>query len=107
MSTKREHQPQAPQPKHSITRRDALKTGAAVGATAALGPLAINSVFAETPNRGGHFKSAANAGSATDTLDPTLYVSQYLFICGYFWGNALVRLDSDMNLVPELAESWT
>ena len=106
MSTKKTHHPRISLNEHPMTRRDALKTGAAVGATAALSPFAIDSVLAETPSRGGHFKSAANAGSATDSLDPTLYVSQYLFICGYFWGNALVRLDSNMNLVPELAESW-
>ena len=107
MPTKNNEISQALRHQNEITRRDALKAGAAVSAAAALAPaLSINSVFAATPNKGGHLKSAANAGSATDSLDPTTYVSQYLFICGYFWGNGLVRLDSDMNLVPELAESW-
>ena len=96
-----------PNHENEITRRDALKTAAAVGTTAALASsLPINSVLAATPKKGGHFKLAAHSGSATDSLDTTTYVSQYLFFAGYFWGNALVRLDANMNLVPELAESW-
>ena len=107
MSTKKENTATVPSQQNGITRRDALKTAAAVGTTAALASsLPINSVLAVTPKRGGHFKMALADGNTGDSLDTTTYVSQFLLVAGYFWGDALVRLDSNMNLVPELAESW-
>ena len=96
-----------PNHENEITRRDALKTAAAVGTAAALASsLPINSVLAATPQKGGHLKMGLSDGNSTDSLDTTTYVTVYLYLVGYFWGNGLVRLDESMNLVPELAESW-
>ena len=105
MSTKKENETPVFSGQNDITRRDALKTAAAVGATAALASaLPIKSALAA--KKGGHFKVALNGASATDSLDPVTYATQYLAIVGYFWGNALVRLDANQQIHPELAESW-
>lgn len=105
MPNEKDNKGQLPSPQNGMTRRDALKTAAAVGATAALaGTLPIKSAVAA--KKGGHFKVALNGASATDSLDPVTYATQYLSIVGYFWGNALVRLDANQQIHPELAESW-
>ena len=107
MPTKKDNSARAPSRQSGITRREALKTAAAVGATAALASsLPIKSVLAATPKRGGHFKMALGDANATDSLDPTTYVSRFPTFAAYLWGNALVGLDADMNLLPKLAESW-
>ena len=96
-----------PNHENEITRRDALKTAAAVGTTAAIASsLPFNSTLAATPQKGGHLKMGIADAHSTDSLDPTTYGTTYLYLAGYYWGNALVRLDDSMNLVPELAESW-
>ena len=107
MSTKKENETPVFSGQNDITRRDALKTAAAVGTTAALASsLPINSVLAATPKKGGHFKLAVHSASTSDSLDTTTYVSQFLFIAGYLWGNGLIRFDKDFVLEAELAESW-
>ena len=107
MSIRKVNNLPVPSQQNGITRRDALKTAAAVGTTAALASsLPLNSVLAATPKKGGHLKMGISDGNTTDSLDTTTYVTVYLFLAGYYWGNGLVRLDDSMNLVPELAESW-
>ena len=107
MPTRKDNAARAPSRQSGITRREALKTAAAVGATAALArTLAIDPAWAATPKKGGHIKLGLGDGNTGDSLDPTTYVARFLLIAGYFWGNALVRPDANMNLEAELAESW-
>jgi len=105
MPNGKDNKGQVPNSQNGITRRDALKTAAAVGATAALAST-LPFKPASAAKKGGHFKVALNGASASDSLDPVTYVSQYLSMVGYFWGNALVRLDANQQIHPELAESW-
>jgi peptide/nickel transport system substrate-binding protein len=75
-------------------------------ASAALTPsLLTGRALAAPPNKGGHFQMAAPESSSSDSLDPTSYVSTYMMLVGYLWGNPLFAVDQKMKLVPELAES--
>ena len=84
-----------------ISRRRALKIGAATASIIIATPMRG---FAATPSRGGHLKYAAPESSANDSLDPTSYVSTYMMLAGFVWGNTLFTVDDNMKIVPELAE---
>src|SRR6266498_2024736 len=91
-------------PKHAdisrVSRRDALKLGGA-----ALGTLAFGApAFAQTPKPGGSFVSAQTT-EATG-LDPQLVPALSRSRRSPMMYSQLVRFDADMNVVPELAESW-
>ena len=80
MSIRKVNNLPVPSQQNGITRRDALKTAAAVGTTAALASsLPLNSVLAATPKKGGHLKMGISDGNTTDSLDTTTYVTVYLF----------------------------
>src|SRR5499426_4158697 len=85
---------------HGPSRRDVLKAGGAVLGTLAIGRPAA----AQTPKPGGVFISAQN-NEATG-LDPQLVPAFSRSRRSPMMYNQLVRLDADMNPVPELAESW-
>src|SRR6266498_4307937 len=91
-------------PKHAdisrVSRRDALKLGGAGLGTLAFGTQA----FAQTPKPGGSFVSAQTT-EATG-LDPQLVPALSRSRRSPMMYSQLVRFDADMNVVPELAESW-
>src|SRR3990172_1215140 len=83
-----------------LTRRDVLKAGGL-----GLGLLSLGrSSFAQAPKRGGSFISAKTT-EATG-LDPQLVTSLSRTRISPLTYNQLVRFDTEMNPVPELAESW-
>ena len=83
-----------------LTRRDVLKAGGL-----GLGLLSLGrSSFAQAPKRGGTFISAKTT-EATG-LDPQLVTSLSRTRISPLTYNQLVRFDTEMNPVPELAESW-
>lgn len=102
---KKENNAPVPSQQNGITRRDALKTAAAVGATAALASTLPFST-ASASMKGGHFKIAWSDASSGDSLDTTTYVSEFLALAGCLSGSPLVSLAPNMTLVPEVAESW-
>src|SRR6266496_5723065 len=83
-----------------FSRRDALKLGGAALGTLAFGTQAI----AQTPKPGGSFISAQTT-EATG-LDPQLVPALSRSRRSPMMYSQLVRFDGDMNVVPELAESW-
>src|SRR5262245_53976159 len=90
----------AHRPSHPLTRRALLKTGGlALGAWSVARP-----ALAQTPKPGGVFISAQN-NEATG-LDPQLVPAFSRSRRSPMMYNQLVRFDSEMNPVPELAESW-
>jgi peptide/nickel transport system substrate-binding protein len=85
---------------HRLTRRELLKAGGlAAGALGLARP-----AFAQSPKPGGVFVSAQN-NEATG-LDPQLVPAFSRSRRSPMTYNQLVRFDTDMNPVPELAESW-
>ena len=83
-----------------VTRRQLLKIG---GAT--LGALSVGSrAWGQAPKPGGSFISAQTT-EATG-LDPQLVPAFSRSRRSPMMYNQLVRFDTDMNPVPELAESW-
>ena len=83
-----------------VSRRDLLRTGGAALAALSVGATA----HAQTPKLGGTFVSAQTT-EATG-LDPQLVPAFSRSRRSPMLYNQLVRLDADMNPVPELAESW-
>src|SRR6266536_2144115 len=83
-----------------MTRRDVLKAGGL-----ALGALSIaRPALAQAPRSGGSFVSAQTT-EATG-LDPQLVPALSRSRRSPMMYSQLVRFDGDMNVVPELAESW-
>src|SRR6267142_3675618 len=83
-----------------LSRRDLLRIGGA-----ALGALSVGrEAFAQTPKPGGSFIFAQTT-EATG-LDPQLVPALSRSRRSPMMYSQLVRFDADMNVVPELAESW-
>jgi len=90
-----------------ITRRGFMGRAAAFGATAAVGAtLAGTAVRADEPKKGGILKMGLGGGETTDTLDPGLSDSPVPFSVLRNWGDAIVDVSPDGQIVPRLAESY-
>ena len=86
-------------------RRQFLKvTGAVVGAA---GLFPGVSLLAATPKAGGTFKPATVGYTVHRTFDPALVslIGESQILWTMF--NSLVRFDANMNIVPDLAQSWS
>jgi peptide/nickel transport system substrate-binding protein len=92
-----------------LSRRQFLDHAAALGLSAAAATsLFTKGAFAqETPQKGGDLVLGIDSAGATDSLDPATYTANYMQTVGYQWGNPLVELDENNQVIPELAESWS
>jgi peptide/nickel transport system substrate-binding protein len=100
-----------------ISRRGLLKGAAAMGAAAALGPIASacggsdepdaaeSSPAAGTPNKGGDLVVGIVGGSAKDTADPHTGSYEPDIAIQYIMYEGLTAWDFDMNLTNLLAET--
>ncbi len=90
-----------------ISRRifisNALAAGLAIPAALSLSGQAL----AQVPNKGGAIKFGFGSGSTTDFLDPATYEGTIKTAVAYLFGNNLVELDANGNLVPELATEYS
>ncbi|SJM27798.1 ABC transporter substrate-binding protein [Mesorhizobium delmotii] len=95
-------------PPITASRREILKSAAAVGALAITSSSGILPVFAQdpAPNKGGHFKIGIGAGSPSDSLDPATYWNSHIQLLAKTLHGYLTQIDADGNLSGELAESW-
>lgn len=86
------------------SRRQFLAGGAALGSTV----LALRASHAQTPvpNRGGHLRLGMANGSTTDTLDPRTIEDSFSLTLGFTYLNRLTEVNSEGQLVPELATEW-
>jgi peptide/nickel transport system substrate-binding protein len=105
---KRERGCQKKDPK-GFSRREFLKyTGATLGAVGIAGLLPnSNRAFAAVPKAGGHFKPATVGFTVHHTFDPALVSLIGESQVTWTMFNSLVRFDANMNIVPDLAQSWT
>ena len=91
----------------SLSRRDLLQAGVALGLVAAAGSLA-SPATAQTPVRGGQLRLGLDGGASADTLDPALASASVNFVIAHCWGDTLVESDPKTGAaVPSLAESWS
>jgi len=101
-----------------LTRRDVLKGAAALGAVAALGPLAsacgssgsstsssASASAAGTPNKGGDLKVGIVGGSAKDTADPQTASYEPDIAIQYIMYQGITNFDLDAQVVNEMAEN--
>lgn len=88
-----------------LSRRGVLKGAAAVGAAGLILPHTTSPARAQT--RGGTFRIGIGHGSTTDSLDPGLWDQLYVQTFGAARHNYLIEVDSDGQLKPEIAESWS
>ncbi len=90
-----------------ISRRifisSALAAGLAIPAALSLSGQAL----AQVPKKGGAIKFGFGSGSTTDFLDPATYEGTIKTAVAYLFGNNLVELDANGNLVPELATEYS
>lgn len=94
-------------PAGGISRRGVLRSGAALGAAALMGPMGAARAFAQgTPTPGGVLRIGIAAGNTSDSVDPAIaeHVFVHMLLHGY---NAyLTEVLADGSLAGELAESW-
>jgi len=98
-----------------LSRRSLLKGAAAMGAVAALGPIASACGGGETstgetgaagePKKGGDLKIGIVGGSAKDTADPHLAAFEADISNEYIMYEVLTGYDFDANLINYMAES--
>ncbi len=105
-----------------LTRRDALKLAAGIGATLGLGSLvsacgesnddssyspatALSSVASE-PTKGGHVRSGITGGSTNDDLDVHFRTSEPEIAMSYQLYESLLGWDEQHNLIKQLVESY-
>jgi peptide/nickel transport system substrate-binding protein len=91
-----------------LSRRSFMTRTAALGATTALGATVLASgVRAEEPKKGGILKMGMAGGETTDSLDPGTADSSATFSIIAQWGDTIVRVGSEGQLEPSLAESFS
>lgn len=91
---------------NGIGRRGLLKGGAALGvATIASGSLLARTAMGQ--QRGGVLRAALLGFGVVNTLDPQKAALNSDFWCLSTMFNSLVKFDGKMQVVPDLAESWT
>ncbi len=88
------------------TRRDVLKTGAAVAAGAALSALPGVGAMAAEPKKGGTLRMGLEGGSASDSYDPTTYNDSVMVVLSLIVMNGLIEYDASGKPTGELLESW-
>lgn len=88
-----------------IDRRTFMSGAMALGATASTAAL-FAAQAAETPQKGGTLKVGYTQGSTTDSLDPTIFLNDFLYTLGYAVFNGLTEVSPEGKAVGELAESY-
>ncbi|RWO53170.1 ABC transporter substrate-binding protein [Mesorhizobium sp.] len=92
----------------TASRREILKSAAAIGTLAITSSSGILPVFAQdpAPKKGGHFKIGIGAGATSDSVDPATYTNSFTELFGKTLHGYLTQIDADGNLSGELADSW-
>lgn len=89
-----------------ISRRQFLQGAAALGAVSLGSTMVSSQALASEPKHGGRVRIGLGHGSSGDSLDPATFENDFTIDLCYAHHNHLVEVDSNFELVPELAESW-
>lgn len=87
-----------------ISRRDFVRGASMLGLATAL-PGVLGTAHA-APKKGGKFIIGLGHGSTTDSLDPATWENDFITGTGYARYNYLTEIDTEGNLIGELAENW-
>ena len=88
-----------------LSRREFISRAGALGVgTAAALALLGDRVFAQ-PQKGGTLKMGLGGGESTNTLDPALSLSQYMFFVNRTFGETIIDVNPDGSFDYRLAES--
>jgi peptide/nickel transport system substrate-binding protein len=90
----------------AIDRRDFLISAASLGLSM---PVVISTAIpsrAAGPKKGGRFRYGSSQGSTTDTMDPATMTNDFMTAMSYSTNTFLTQVDSEGNLVGDLAESY-
>ncbi|MEL7544830.1 MAG: ABC transporter substrate-binding protein [Pseudomonadota bacterium] len=91
------------------SRRDVMGWLVAMGATVAAASSVVASAtdaIAATPKKGGKLRFAWDLHGPSDTLDPILFTSSIDYGRGRLNYSSLTRLQDDLTVAPEVAESF-
>lgn len=89
-----------------ISRRQFIASMIAAGVVMPSALTMATDVLANTPNKGGKLRIGLGHGSTTDSLDPATYENGFSQNTAFMFANHLTEVDSNGELVPELAESF-
>lgn len=90
------------------SRRAFLGRAGALGLSSAMASTMLASaVRAEGPKKGGTIVAGMQGGESTNSLDPALAASEVPFAVNMTWGEMLVDVSPENELVPRLAEEFT
>ena len=92
----------------AISRREFIGRAVALGVTLTAATTMASRVAKAAPKKGGRLRMGLTGGGTGDTLDPAQSLDSYIIIVSMGQlRNALTEIDSNNNLVGELAESWS
>lgn len=104
-STKSKYSGGSPMTKNNITRRGFVKLAGGAFIVGAGVPFINSTAFAQAASSGGTLRISTN--TSVEIIDPNFLLSDAeLRVCEMMF-NGLVSIDEDLNIVPDLAESWT
>ncbi len=92
-------------PQSGLTRRRLLQGATAATAAGLILPASYRAARAE-PQQGGTFRIGLGHGNSTDSYDPGLIDNLYAQVFAAARHNQLIEVDSDGQLIGEIAESW-
>lgn len=76
-------------------------------AAAPLGIVRAAAGTAGTPVKGGTLTAGMAGGTSADSLDPASWANEVTKIFGRQWGEQLVQISPEGDLIPVLAEEWS
>lgn len=92
---------------HQIDRRSFMMGALALGLTVPAASALVSKAEAATPKKGGVWRQGLTGAGTGDSLDPAQILDSYMINVSFGQlRNCLTEIDSNNNLVPELAESW-
>ena len=89
-----------------LSRRQFIMSAVAAGIALPSAMSMSGAALASTPKKGGRLRHGTGYGSTTDSLDPGTYENSMMTGAGYCFGNHLTEVDSNGQLIGELAESF-
>lgn len=90
-----------------IDRRQFIMSALAAGVVLPTAMTMASDAMAATPKKGGTLRHGTAYGSTTDSLDTATYENGFMSNVWGAYGNNLTEVNTDGNLDPELAESYS
>ncbi len=89
-----------------VSRRRFLEAATALGVSLAAATTLLSKAEAASPKKGGRLRAGLDGGSTTDSLDPATFEDTFIISFSWALRNCLTEINTQGQLVPELAENW-